>query len=177
MTAKQRDPLVLFLDDGFDSVPTYAALVEAGFTVERFNDHFTHNGRKREGVADPSVVEFCAEKGWLMVTVDYNMGFTHPEVLRGAEVGVLATANNNVQHTAWVQAIIKARAVIKRNHRNKKRPYFSKITRGGEISRCVEIAPDFTTRRNRPGEKIDRDIRGGSDAARRPIGGSLGATD
>ena len=55
MITKRREPLVLFLDDGFDSNEAHTRLTAAGFTVERFRASFRRDGRKQEGIPDPPV--------------------------------------------------------------------------------------------------------------------------
>jgi hypothetical protein len=95
LTPKRREPCTLFLDDGFDSPEAYEALKAAGFSVVRFRDAFSRDGRKTEGVSDVSVIEFCARNKLLLITPDWNIEFTHTEEIKSTDIAVLATANNN----------------------------------------------------------------------------------
>jgi hypothetical protein len=158
LTPKRREPLILFLDDGFDSPESHTKLTAAGFTVERFRTHFHRDGRKMEGVADPSIIAFCSERKWLLVTLDYNVEYTHTEEIKSSEVAILATANNNHGVGIWVDSIISARADIERLFRKQGRPYVSRISRDGNITKALTISPGRTTRRNRPHEKLAKEI-------------------
>lgn len=156
MKTKRREPLVLFLDDGFDSPESAKKLVGEGFSVEPFRKHFHRDGRKLEGVPDPSVISLCSNHKWLLVTLDYNMEYTHIEEIKVSEVAILATTNNNHSVDAWVSALVKAKAKIARMFRDQERPYFSRISRDGNITKAVTITADRTSRRQRPQEKISK---------------------
>jgi hypothetical protein len=73
-----------------------------------------------EGVADPSIIAFCSERKWLLVTLDYNIEYTHTEEIKSSEVAILATANNNHGVGIWVESIIGARAHIERLFRKQR---------------------------------------------------------
>lgn len=156
MTPKRREALVLFLDDGFDSPESHDGLVSAGYSVQKFRDHFKRDGRKREGVPDPSVIDLCAKNKWLLVTPDWNMEYTHTEEIARTDIGILATANNNDPIKVWVDAIRRATPKIERAFRKQPRPYFSKISRDGNLTRLVTIGGDRHSRRSRPQEKIEK---------------------
>jgi hypothetical protein len=63
-----RDPLELFLDDGFSNVETVAALRAADFVVHAFEDHFHRDGRpgkRQQSVKDTRIIPLCHENKWL----------------------------------------------------------------------------------------------------------------
>jgi hypothetical protein len=136
LTPKRREPCILFLDDAFDCPESYQLLTEAGFEVQRFGDHFKRSdGKRKQGVPDPSVITLCSEKSWLLVTTDGEMERTHKEAIASSRVAILATTSNSRTIAVWVNAIKKARAKIERDFKKRQRPYCSRISSEGIITK------------------------------------------
>jgi hypothetical protein len=133
---KQREPCILFLDDSFDCPESYQLLAEAGFQVRRFQDQFKRgDGKRKQGVPDPSIITLCSENSWLLVTTDGEMERTHKEEIAASRVAVLATTSNNQPIAVWVKAIKKARAKIERDFKKRQRPYCSRISSQGILTK------------------------------------------
>lgn len=146
---------MLFLDDGFDDEDTPKRLTEAGFKVERFISHFKRPevGDKEQNVKDPRVIQFCSSLGWLLVTTDSDMRFTHVETIKKCEVAILATSHNSVADLGeWVDGLIKGKAAIERMCKKQQRPFFSQINRQGKITVCYTVVEAHKSRRKRPRE-------------------------
>ncbi len=129
---KWRDPHVLFLDDGFDCNESYTPLIEAGFSVQRFSDHFKRDcGSREQGVLDPRVIALCNQHGWILLTTDSAMIRVHRRVIEQASnLGILATVNNSVPDIEiWVSALIKLKPKLEQNNFKKRaRPWFGTFT-------------------------------------------------
>ena len=80
------------------------------------------------------------------------MRTTFIETLKKTEIGVLATANNNIGDDTWAKAIVKQKVKILRHFKKQQRPYFSVIQSSGEI-RVETLLQTMTTRRTRPREQ------------------------
>ena len=114
---------MLFLDEGFSAESIAKRLREAGFTVEKFHDQScfqTSTGERLKNVKDPTVIRFCNEKRWLLVTTDHEMKNAHAaEIYRSKSVAILATAHNALDDPSeWVNAIITLKARILANLRS-----------------------------------------------------------
>ncbi len=152
---KRREQCVLFLDDGFDAEETPKRLTAAGFKVERFIDHFKRPdvGGKEQSVKDPRLIHFCSSRGWLLVTTDSDMRFTHVETIKKSEVAILATSHNSVVELGeWVDGLIKGKPAIERMFKKQQRPFFSQFSRQGKITVCYTVGEAHKSRRERPRE-------------------------
>ena len=125
---KWRDPHVLFLDDGFDCDEAHSLLVAAGFEVERFSLHFRReDGKRAQGILDPSVIALCNLHGWVLITTDAAMARTHRrDIERSNNLGILATAHNTVADIEdWANSLIGLKPKIEQNNFKKRpRPWF-----------------------------------------------------
>jgi hypothetical protein len=136
LTPKRREPCILFLDDGFDCPESYQLLTEAGFQVMRFQDLFSRaDGKRQQGILDPSVISLCSEKCWLLVTTDGNMEHTHKQEIQACQVAILATTSNKYTIATWVEAIKTARVKIERDFKKRARPYCSRISCNGILTK------------------------------------------
>jgi hypothetical protein len=110
--------------------------------------------KKKEGVKDPSIIEFCHKKRWLLVTTDHEMRQTHVEEIKGnACFTALATAHNSSspeEHIEWVKAVIKLKPEIHRRFKKMQRPWFATFSREGNITSFKTFTASDTTRRTRP---------------------------
>jgi hypothetical protein len=153
---KWREECVLFLDDCFSS-DTAVATLSPHFSVETFQQWFrTEANSRKQKVKDPSIIRFCHEKKWLLVTSDREMRKTHVEEIKAhPHITILATAHNSntpQEHLQWICAIIKLKPAILRHYKKSNRPWFATFSREGHITSFCTITPDKTTRRNRPRE-------------------------
>ncbi len=73
------------------------------------------------------------------MTLDPNMERMHREHIRTTQVAILATANNNDGVQPWVKAIRKARPQIERDFKKQERPYVSRLSREGKITKTDTI--------------------------------------
>jgi predicted nuclease of predicted toxin-antitoxin system len=132
------------LDDGFDSPQAHSALVAAGFQVKRFQDHFKDaKGKRKQNVPDPEIIRLCSDNQWLLITLDRDMEFAHTEEIRRSDVAILAMTSNNQPIAVWISAIVKARAKIERDFKKRQRPYFSRISPEGTITKSQTITEDY----------------------------------
>ena len=136
---RHRDPLELFLDDGFSNPETAAALRAANFIVHEFVDSFPRYGdstKREQSVKDPLIIELCHRKSWLLVTTDKDMCRKHyAEIRRNKNVTIIATAHNGRCLPAeWVGGLIKLKAELEENFRDKRRPWFLFYSREGRIT-------------------------------------------
>ena len=136
---KYRDPLELFLDDGFSNVETASQLRAAKFVVHRFEECFgtEANPEKREqGIKDVPVIQTCHRNRWLLITTDKDMRKTHiVQILQHPQVTILAIAHNGkIQLAEWVEAIILAKPRIERLFVHQPRPWCVQIDKHGEFS-------------------------------------------
>ena len=151
---KQREQCVLFLDDCFGRLDLPLALRAAGFQVEVFRDHFSRqDGGPEQGVKDPQIIKLCHKNGWVLVTSDKDMQFTHVEEIKKTDLLILATAHNSSGNmSVWVQAMTKLKPEILRLHRKAERPCFVVFSQAGTITTKKQIKADMKTRRSRPRE-------------------------
>jgi hypothetical protein len=156
---KQHEECVLFLDDCFDVPEVAEELTGAGYCmVERFRDHFPRTdspGGKERGVKDPRVIALCNRRGWLMLTTDGNIRFTHvEEIKRSPNFALLATAHNKVDDAhEWVPALKTLRVKIQREFKKRQRPWVAQFSREGNITTIYTVTELHHTRRNHPKEK------------------------
>jgi hypothetical protein len=153
--SKRRNQCVLFLDDGFDAEETPTRLTAAGYVVQRFIDHFKRPevGGKEQNVKDPRLIEFCSSRGWLLVTTDSEMRFTHVDSIKKSQVAILATAHNSVPKVGeWVEGLIKGKVAIERLFKKQQRPCFAQFSRQGKITVCYTVGEEHKSRRKRPRE-------------------------
>jgi predicted nuclease of predicted toxin-antitoxin system len=153
---KRREPCVLFLDDAFDTADA-EQLKAGGFCrIETFPDHFKReDGGKEQGVKDPRILRLCNTRKWLLVTTDSDLRHTHVEVIKSLpDLAILATAHNNVSDLdEWVGGLVKARARIEREFKNRQRPWFAQFNRQGTITTIYTLTGKHSSRRVRPLEE------------------------
>lgn len=134
-TKKRREKCVIFLDDAFDAEGVLESLLAGGYyRVERFTTHFArtdHPTKRRQAVKDPSVLKLCNREGWLLVTTDSDMRFTHvEEIKKCGNLGILATAHNAVDDPyEWVEGLVKGRVAIERKFKNQSPPWYGQFDR------------------------------------------------
>lgn len=128
---KRREECVLFLDDGFSAESVASRLRKAGFTVERFPDWFKDaSGRPLRNIPDSDIIKFCQRNGWMLVTRDHEMKNMHREEIRKTDVAILSTAHNSAEDQQdWVNALIRLKARILREFKNRERPWFATFSR------------------------------------------------
>ena len=157
-TKKRREKCVLFLDDGFDAEEVPALLLAAGYAqIERFTKHFPRTVKshvREQSVKDPRVIKLCNRMGWLLVTTDSDMRYTHlEEIKNNPNVSILATAHNSVEDIfEWVDGLIKGKAAIERRFKKQVTPWFAQFDRGGRITTCYTLTVSNKTKRSRPAE-------------------------
>ncbi|MGB7135854.1 MAG: hypothetical protein WBD46_11240 [Acidobacteriaceae bacterium] len=138
---RYRDPLELFLDDGFSNVETVGSLRAADFVVHAFEDHFHREDRpekRQQSVKDTRIIPLCHSKKWLLVTLDTHMRNKHAtEIAENPNVTILAFAHNGmIAADEWVQALIAAKPKIERFWAKLPRPWCVQINRTGEVTAC-----------------------------------------
>jgi hypothetical protein len=151
---KRRNECVILIDDCLDSQTTAERLSDSGFIIERFIRHFPRRDdaeRREAGVKDPSVLHLCERKGFLLFTADREMKYTHVEILKKTQIGVIATANNQSGTDVWINALVKAKTKVLREFKKHERPYFSILQKSGTLT-TETITPERITRRMRPDE-------------------------
>lgn len=121
----------MFLDDGFSAESVASRLRKAGFTVERFPDWFKDaSGRPLRNIPDSDIIKFCQRNGWMLVTRDHEMKNMHREEIRKTDVAILSTAHNSAEDQQdWVNALIRLKARILREFKNRERPWFATFSR------------------------------------------------
>lgn len=136
---KYRDPLELFLDDGFSNREVAAKLRAAGYVVHEFADSFPREdspSKREQSVKDPPIIELCHKNSWLLVTTDKEMCKLHFSVIkRNPKVTILATAHNGLclPHE-WVGGLIALQADLQRMFKKCPRPWFATFNRQGRIT-------------------------------------------
>jgi hypothetical protein len=141
-TKKRREKCILFLDDAFDAEEIPPLLLGAGYyRVERFTKWFPRDSKptaRAQNIKDPRVIKLCNRHGWLLVTTDSDMRFTHlEEIKRNPNVAILATAHNSVENIfEWVAGLVKGRTVIERKFKKQATPWFGQFDRSGRITTC-----------------------------------------
>lgn len=73
------------------------------------------------------------------------------EELKATDIGVVATASNREGLEPWFYALGKAKDKILRDHKKHPRPYFSVLSRSGNVT--TEHLVERVTRRTRPKER------------------------
>lgn len=136
---KFRDPLELFLDDGFSNSETAAALRAAGFVVHEFIDSFPREDdstKRLQGIKDPSIINLCHKKSWLLVTTDKEMCKIHrAEINRNLNVTIIATAHNgSCMPEEWVDGLIALKSDLYKMFKKNPRPWFVFFNRQGKIT-------------------------------------------
>lgn len=140
---KRREKCILFLDDAFDAEEIPPLLVAAGFhqDIQRFTKHFPRESNpkvREQNIKDPRVIRLCNRHGWLLVTTDSDMRFTHVEEIKNnPNVAILATAHNSVDDIfEWVDGLIMGRVAIERKFKKQTTPWFGQFDRSGKITTC-----------------------------------------
>jgi hypothetical protein len=136
---RHRNPLELFLDDGFSNPEVAGALRAANFVVHEFTDSFPRDGapqKREQSVEDPPIIQLCHEKSWLMITSDKDMCKKHRACIRRHKnVTILATASNGAcLPDEWVQGIITLEPELRDMFATKRRPWFAFFSREGKIT-------------------------------------------
>jgi len=155
---KWRDRCVLFLDDCFDREIAVQPLLDAGFArVETFLKHFPRQaepGKKEESVKDPRVIRLCNQHGWMLVTNDSNIRFTHVEEIKKCEkLAILATSHNSADDPdEWIAGLASARTQVEREFKKRKRPWYAQFNRDGKITTIYTVTDQHCTSRRRPNE-------------------------
>lgn len=149
---KRREACVLFLDDAFSGKDAVSRLERAGYTVEPFARNFQTESGKEQSVKDPRVIKLCNSKGWLLVTTDSNMRFTHvEEIKKSLNLAILATAHNSAGNLGqWIEALISAKPAVEREFKKRQRPWFGQFNRQGKITTIYTITVEHKTRRRTP---------------------------
>jgi hypothetical protein len=142
----------LFLDDAFSGRNAVYRLEQAGYTIEPFARSFHTDIGKEESVKDPRVIRLCNSKGWLLVTSDSNMRFTHlDEIKNSPNLAILATAHNSAGNLdQWIEALIVAKPAIEREFKKRQRPWFGQFNRQGKITTIYTITEEHKPSRKRP---------------------------
>lgn len=142
----------MFLDDALSGKHAVTRLEQAGFTVEPFAKSFHTETGKEQSVKDPRVIKLCNSKGWLLVTTDSDMRFTHvEEIRRSPNLAILATAHNSAGDLdQWIEALIKAKAAIEREFKKRQRAWFGQFNRQGKVTTIYTITEEHKARRKRP---------------------------
>ncbi len=157
-TKKRRERCIIFLDDAFDAEGIPESLLAAGYyRVERFTKHFPRidgTEKRQQNVKDPNVLRLCNREGWLLVTTDSDMRFTHIEEIKNCvNVAILATAHNAVEDPyEWVRGLEKGRTAIERKFRKQQPPWYGQFNRDGKITTCYTVTDRHSSRRNRESE-------------------------
>jgi hypothetical protein len=153
---KRRDECVLFLEEGFGTTDNPRRLQDAGFQVVCFAADFTHEHKNRIRVTDPKLINHCCKHRYVLFTMDKSMRHTHVDVIKKTDVAIIATESCDKYSPAeWVEALIKAKAVVKRKIRKYQRPWFAHLAIAGEIRKIETITQDMFTRRVRPAEQSE----------------------
>ena len=151
---KQRDRCVLFLEDVFGTTVHPQRLRDAGFEVECFAHVFNDgNDRPLDGIKDPQIIRHCNSHRRILITTDKNIRFTHVEAIKKSKVAIIATeSNRSVPVATWVEALIRAKAVIERKLKRQRLPWFARLSSAGKFSHIETITSGMRTRRYRPRE-------------------------
>jgi hypothetical protein len=152
-TRKRREECILFLDDAFDAKESPRKLLDAGYCgVESFLDHFKReDGTKEQSVKDPRVIRLCEKHGWLLVTSDSDIRYTHTEEIKKCKkIAILATAHNSVDDIdEWVDALILARSKVEREFKNRLAPWYAQYNRQGHFTTIYTLTEAHKQTRNR----------------------------
>ena len=137
-------------------------MLEAGYTrIERFTTHFPRTEQvkgeplvRQQEVKDPSILKLCDKNGWLLITTDSDMRFTHLEQIKKCKkIAILATAHNAVDDIfEWVEGLANGRAAIERKFKKQPPPWFGQFNRAGDITTCYTVTEEHKTRRTRAKE-------------------------
>lgn len=154
---KSRDKCVLFLDDCFDRDTAVPPLLAAGFSgIETFLKHFPRQdgAGKEQSVKDPRIIRLCNLYGWLLVTNDSDIRFTHiEEIKKCPKLAILATAHNSADDPdEWVAALILAKTEVERQFKKRTRPWYAQFNRHGKITTIYTVTDQHYTTRQRPRE-------------------------
>ena len=157
-TRKRRDQCIIFLDDAFDAKGIAERLIAAGYCgVERFTVHFPRKDNpeaRQQNVKDTRVLKLCNTKGWLLVTTDSDMRYTHiEEIKKHTNLAILATAHNSVHNPFdWVEGLEVGRTDIERLFKKQPTPWYAQFNRQGKITTHFTVTEAHRTRRNRSNE-------------------------
>ena len=152
--AKRREQCILFLEEGFGTTDNPEKLRGAGFDVVCFAADFAHEVSNKIRVTDPRIINHCYQKKYVLVTFDKSMKHTHVEDIKKTDVAIVATESCDKYSPAeWVDALITARAEVRRKVRKFPRPWFAHLTINGTIRQIETITADMSTRRERPRER------------------------
>lgn len=158
-TKKRLEKCILFLDDAFDAEEIPPLLVAAGYepNIQRFTEHFPRDAKptvREQNIKDPRVIRLCNKHGWLLVTTDSDMRFTHlEEIKQNPNVAILATAHNSVENIfEWAEGLAQGRAAIERKFKKQPTPWFGQFDRSGRITTCYTITDAHRSSRTRPHE-------------------------
>ncbi len=154
---KHRDPLELFLDDGFSNNETADILRAGGFVVHCFTESFPRGqeiDKREQSIKDSPIIKLCHANRWLLTTFDKNMRKTHVEAIkRYPHVTILAMAHNRGDDpNEWASAVVLAKNHIARKFTRQMRPWYAQLNRQGQLTCCETITENHTTRRFRPRE-------------------------
>jgi hypothetical protein len=136
---KYRNPLALFLDDGFSNSEVAAELRRADYIVHEFVDSFPREddaAKREQGIEDPPIIELCHQNSWLLVTTDKDMCKRHCIAIKNhRNVAILATAHNgSCLPDEWVGGLVILKPKLHRMFRDKPRPWFVFFNRQGQIT-------------------------------------------
>lgn len=151
----------MFLEDGFGTGEYPALLRGAGFEICCFRDDFPAKpGKPEQSVKDPRIIRHCHERGYVLITTDKQLCYTHIGTVKKTDIVVIATESNRSEMRVWVDALITGKARIERLVKNTRkrgqRPCSARISRTGSIW----MDPNYlnkTTKKNRPKEGQERD--------------------
>ena len=147
------------MDDAFDAKGIAERLIVAGYSVvERFTTHFPREDNpdaRQQNVKDSRVLKLCNTNGWLLVTTDSDMRYTHiEEIKKLPNLAILATAHNSVLNPFdWVEGLEVGRIGIERLFKKQQTPWYAQFNRQGKITTRFTVTEAHITRRNRPNEK------------------------
>jgi hypothetical protein len=145
------------LEDGFGTDPWPQKLVEAGFSVRCFAHHFNKEGRKLDGVKDPTIIRFCDEHSFVLVTLDKAMRFTQIEAIKRTTIGIIPTESNDVGLCPWIDALITAKPQIERLWKKHPWPWFAHLSQDGRVRKVEHITKEMASRRRRPREQDEEE--------------------
>jgi predicted nuclease of predicted toxin-antitoxin system len=121
---------VVFLDRSLGHNVVADILRDAGYQVERHDDHFAQDAPDTEWIGA------VAAKGWIILTKDRQIMSRVPELAAVAEAGarLYALSSANVTGQQMAAAFIKALPKIFRSLGQQKPPYASKIDSNGNVA-------------------------------------------
>lgn len=152
--AKPHEKCVLFLEGGFGTTKNPQKLKEAGFEVVCFAHEFPHEATNNIRVTDPRIIKHCNEKDYVLITLDKSMKHTHMELIKQTGIAIIGTEScDKYPPVQWVDALIKASALVRRKVRKFPRPWFAHLQITGTLRHITTITSDMNTRRTRPQEQ------------------------